>query len=128
MRQYCLNKDQMSRFIDIEIYDARLYKEEDELSIILSNWNGWDVELVCFATLFSHILERRQKQTKDAFSLLERIYNLTEERGLGLVIEEIGEQFVEYMLKHIRRGEISLEEDLIDIRHQFSEHDYRMIK
>ena len=112
MKQYCLNKDELSRFIDIEIDGRQLYEDEYELRIILDKWQSWDIELVCFATLFSHLLERRQKRFMDALLLLKRIYHLSEERGLGLSIEQIDEQFVDYMLKHVRRREITIEENL----------------
>jgi len=128
MRQYCLNKDELSRFIDVEIEGGQLYEEDLVLGSLLYSWRNWDIELVCFATLLSHLLERKQKQSKDAITLLKSMYNIPEEKGLGLIFEQVDERFVGYMLKFIRRKELSIEEDLIDIRHQFGEYNYRIFK
>lgn len=128
MQQHCLNNTELSRFIDITIENGKLYEEDHILALLLDSWRSWDLEIVCLATLLSYILERRQKQSLDALSLLKRIYNLPEETGLGFVLEQIDDRFVDYMLRSTRRKELSIDDDLIDIRHQFGEYNYKSLR
>ena len=101
-----------------------MYADEVNLKYLLDGWKRWDVQFVCLATLLSQILERKQKQSADPASILENIYRLPEERGLGLIVEELDERFIAYMFRFVRREDIAIDDDLIDIRHQLSEYKY----
>ena len=124
MIQHCLDGAELYRVIDIILENKEPYDDEEDLAVLLETWKNWDTELICIATSLSQLLEREQKQQHDANKLLQRIYGMSEEFGLSLVIEQIDEKFVNYMLAHVRRSGYTLDEDLSYIRTQLGEYRY----
>jgi len=124
MRAHCLCKEELNRLVEIELEGKDLYEEEFNFQCLLDDWRCWDVEFMCLATCLSQILEQRLKRGVDARPILSGIYSLSERAGL-FTVEGFGEDFVAYMLRHVRQGELSIEENLVQIRNLLSEHVYQ---
>lgn len=124
MRPYCLTKEELSLFMEIEFEGREYLDDVIEFHYLLENWRTWDTEFICLATVFSQILEQQLKSGKDALSTLKRAYALLENTGRGLTIEGFDEKFVAYFLRHYRTEDISIDEDLNYLRSQLSEHKY----
>lgn len=125
MRQYCFNREELSRFMEIVFGTANLQTEEPLIKLLIEEWETWNLELVCMATLLTQLLDNRQKQSDDidVYDILKRIYSLSEERGL-FSVEEIDERFIEYMLRDVRRTNLNIEDDLAEIRRNLGERQY----
>ncbi len=125
MRGYCLRKEELDCLIQVELEGKTLHQDDEKQVVfqyLLDSWKNWDIEFICLVTILSQILERRLKQGVNAQSILEKVYSLPERTGL--VIEECGDDFVTYMLKFARQDNLSMEENLVEIRNQLSEHVY----
>lgn len=125
MRQYCLNKEELSRFFEIQFGTANLQTEENQMRLLVEEWENWGLEFVCLATLLSQLLDNKQKKSVDidVYTILKNIYTLSEEKGL-FSVEEIDERFIEYMLKYVRKNDLSIEEHLVEIRRSLGEQKY----
>jgi hypothetical protein len=123
MRAYCLNKEELNRLIEVELEGRVLGDSEISFRYLLDDWQSWDIEFVCLATSLSQILERILKQELDAKSTLEWIYSLSERTGL-FTVEGFDEDFVAHMLLYVRQTDLSIEENLVEIRNEQSEYIY----
>ncbi len=124
MRVYCLNQEELSRFIEVELKGGAIYDDETEFQYLLDNWRYWDTEFICLATTFSQILEQKLKAGQDARSILRETYALSENTGRWLTIEGFDEDFVGYFLRHSRQAELTIEDDLNYLRSQLGEYKY----
>jgi hypothetical protein len=124
MKPYCLDKDELHRFIEVEIEGGEVYEDEIEFRYLLDNWRSWDTELICLATSLSQILEQKLKSDADALTILKSTYSL-EESGPWLTIEGFDEGFVTYFLSYSRNSESTIENDLNYLRSRLGEHKYR---
>ncbi len=123
MRAYCLDKQELNRLIEIEPIGRVLDDDETPFRHLLDDWQSWDIEFICLATSLSQILERRLRQGLDVESILEWVYSLSERTGL-FTVEGFDEDFVAYMLRYVRQTDLSIEENLIEIRNLQNEHIY----
>jgi len=125
MKQYCLNREELSRFVEIVFGKANLQTEENLIKLLIEEWENWNLELVCMATLLTQFLDNQQNQSDDidVYYILKKIYSLSEERGL-FSVEEIDERFIEHMLQNVRRNNLSIEDDLTEIRRNLGERQY----
>lgn len=123
MKCYCLTKEELSRFIEVELEGGEIFDDEIEFQYLLENWRSWDTEFICLATTFSQILEQQLKYGKDALSTLQKTFSL-ENAGYWLTIEGFNEDFIAYFLQHHRTDEISVDEDLNYLRGQLGEFRY----
>ncbi len=125
MSQYCLNREELSRFMEIVFGTANFQTEEEKIRLLVEEWESWNLELVCLATLLTQLLDNQQKQLVaiDVYNILKKIYTLSEERGL-FSVEQIDERFIEYMLQDVRRDNLSIEDDLVEIRGNLGERKY----
>ena len=126
MSEYCLSKQELARFIEIELQRRHPYDEETDLRSVLDGWRNWQVNLMCLATSFSEILEQLQKQGMDVYPVLKWMYSLSQETGI-MVIEEFDETFVTYIFRYERQHDLSIDENLVHIRGQLSEYIYPRI-
>jgi hypothetical protein len=124
MRQYCLSREELARFLEIVVFGtANFQTEEEQIRLLIEEWESWNLELVCLATLLSQSLDKQQNQDVDVYNILKRIYTLSDEKGLFFV-EEIDERFIEYMLQDIRNDNLSIEDNLVEIWRNLSERKY----
>lgn len=119
-----MRKEELNRLIEIELEGRVLYDDATAFRYLLDGWRSWDIEFICLATCLSQILEQTLKQGLDAQSVLEGVYSLPEKTGLGFTIEEFGEDFAVYMLHYVRQADLSIEENLVEIRNLLSEYVY----
>jgi hypothetical protein len=121
MDQYCFKREELSKFLEVEF---GLPESSDvQIEILLNEWEDWRLELVCLSTLLSQVLENKQKQSVDVYNILQDVFTLSERRGL-FYVEEIDDIFIEYMLKSIRRDDVSIEDELVEIWRDLSEFKY----
>ena len=125
MTPYCLCKEELRRFIEIEMEGQKPREDEAEFEFVLSGWQTWDIELICLATALSQLLEHKIKSKEDVFSLLTEINNLLADTGRWLNVEGFDEEFVSYMLSFVRDPSLSIEDNLVMIRSQLSEYRYQ---
>jgi len=124
MRQYCLSREELARFLEIVVFGtANFQTEEEQIRLLIEEWESWNLELVCLATLLSQSHDKQQNQDVDVYNILKRIYTLSDEKGLFFV-EEIDERFIEYMLQDIRNDNLSIEDNLVEIWRNLSERKY----
>ncbi|WP_323312919.1 hypothetical protein [Anabaena cylindrica] len=110
--------------MEIVFGTANLQTEEEKIIRLVEEWESWNLELVSLATLLSQFLDNQQNQNNvDVYNILEKIYTLSDERGL-FSVEEIDERFIEYMLQDFRRDNLSIEDDLVEIRRNLGERKY----
>ncbi|HBB31000.1 MAG TPA: hypothetical protein DDZ80_10350 [Cyanobacteria bacterium UBA8803] len=123
MDNYCLNRMELSKFLSVEFGSASLELEDTNIQLLIEQWENWQLEFVCLATLLSQILESKQKQEEDVYIILQEIYTLSDRKGLFLV-EEIGAEFIEYMFRYIRNEELNIEDHLVEIRRDMGDYRY----
>lgn len=124
MKPYCLSKEELSRFIEVELEGGEMFDDEVEFNYLLETWRTWDTEFICLVTVFSQILEQQLKSKRDALSTLKKTFALLENTGCWLTIEGFNENFVAYFLQHYRMDEIPVDEDLSYLRSQLGEFRY----
>lgn len=124
MKQYCLDKEELHRFIEIELENGPVYDDERDLKILLDGCYNWDIELICFTLFLSQVLEHRLKSSADQHSTLSGLYELPTEKNIALLLEEIDQDFVRYMLEDVRDHNLSIDENLMEIRLRLGEHLY----
>ena len=83
MRPYCLTKEELNRFIEVELTGGEVFDDELEFQYLLENWRAWETEFICLATVFSQILEQQLKSGKDALSTLKKTIALLEKQDVG---------------------------------------------
>ena len=99
MRQYCLSREELARFLEIVVFGtANFQTEEEQIRLLIEEWESWNLELVCLATLLSQSLDKQQNQDVDVYNILKRIYTLSDEKGLFFV-EEI--EFFYFLKKYL---------------------------
>ncbi|MGV2436933.1 MAG UNVERIFIED_CONTAM: hypothetical protein LVT10_20265 [Anaerolineae bacterium] len=118
----CLDKNNLARIVDIVLYGKSFYEDEAELEFLLDRWKDWDIELIFLSTSLLQILEARQKKSEDAMMFLEK-FNELYDSGL-LNIEYFSESFIKYMFGFPRQSDLSIEENLLEIRRNFAEYKY----
>jgi len=125
MEQYCLNREELTKFLEFLLLEFRLedLPKDAHIRSLIEEWQNWHLELVCLATLLSQVLENKQKQSINVHAILQQVYTLSEHQGLFMV-EPIDENFIEYMLRYVREEDLEIEDDLIRIRRDFGEYKY----
>lgn len=126
MFHHCLSVEQINRFIEVQIEGKQIYDDEVELQNLIHGCHSWDVELVCFTYLLTKVLVRRQKNGLDISFVMAALRRLSVEADIALAFEEIDADFISYLYRFFRRIELSLDEDLVELRLRMSEHQYRL--
>lgn len=124
MRKHCLRDDELTKLVEIELGGVRILDDEVVLKKLFEDWYSWDVEFVCLVTILSYVLERKQKKSINALPVLRHLYNLPDLSGLGLVFEQMDENFIAYLLQFTRSSNLSIDDELIEIRNHFGNYDY----
>lgn len=123
MKQHCLSREELSRLFEIDFDSSNLQVDEASFKLLVEDWENWELEFICLATILSQFLESKQKQSEDAMIFLEKIYSLSESKGL-FSVEEIDEKFIDYMFRYTRNNNLDIEDNLIEIRGYLGEHKY----
>lgn|GEM_PF-1536417 len=124
MQKHCLKCTEIDRFLAVEILEDLLNEDELKLESLLELARSWDVELIFLTNLLSIALERAQKNALDVSDILDKFYMLPDNSGINLVIDELDERFVDYMLNSTRSNTLNLEDELIEIRQNLGEYKF----
>lgn len=120
MRTYCLKTEEIYQILNWRDCEESL--ECEELSLEIAQACCWNSKIICIALFFARLLEREQTTIDAKKSIIEKIYTMDD--VLYFEIQEGDHQFVEYLLKHIRNPNESLEATLIELQNGLSEYNY----
>jgi len=118
---YCLNREELTQFIDFA-YSGKAVQLE-HLSLWIGNSQNWQDELGCINYLLAHILCRRVKEGFNNCSDIIQLLNNLEDQ-LYIQLHECDHSFVNYMTKFIRGTDLSLEEELVKLHNDMCEYKY----
>ena len=117
---YCLDSIELETLL--KSHPDKWSSDNEALGLLIYNATHWQDKLICLTFSFARILERQRDSTKSDSIMTSTFFSMTEE--LFLEIEECGEKFVDYMLKHELFNEIDLEKKLLIIAKDLSEYRY----
>jgi len=119
--QHCLSKKELDLLIDNNWNFIAEYEFEN-LGQLLNSCKNWESELVCFSYFLSQALERKEKAEGDCQVILRRAFELSSE--MWLLIQQFDSEFIRYLFRYVRDKNVSLEEGLIGIQINLSQHIY----
>mgnify|MGYP001549504058 CR=1 FL=1 len=117
---YCLNSRELESLLLLYLEDKDI--EDASLKSLLDNAVQWQDELHCLTFSFARILERRPDSVSLNQAMIRELFSISEKMFIN--IQECGEDFVDYMLRHEHSGEIDLEMSLQTVARRLSEHRY----
>ena len=117
---YCLNSTELECLLLLHLEDKAI--ENGTLKSLLDNAIQWQDKLICLTFSFARVLERQRDSTKSAAIMTSTFFSMPEE--LFLEIEECGEKFVDYMLRHELFYKMDLEKKLLIIAQDLSDYRY----
>ncbi len=117
---HCLNKEELSQFIDFKSIHNPV--ESNDLQLWIADSHNWQVELGCLNYLFAQILERKSQDNHDCSPIINLVYDLVDQ--MYLRIHECNHHFVDYMLGFLRQSNLSLEEELVQLYNDMCEYRY----
>lgn len=91
---------------------------EGDLAMTIEAARCWQVMVVCHNLFVARYVDADAQGSKK----IKRIYSLEEE--IAIEIQEGGDQFVEYLLRHVRLPSETLDEALMAIQEDLSEYNY----
>ncbi len=117
---YCLNSTELENLLLLHLEDKAI--EDVTLNSLFDNAVQWQDKLLCLTFSFARILERRHSSTSSAKKMISELFSMPNKMFID--IQECGEDFVDYMLRHEHSGEIDLEISLLTVARKLSEHCY----
>ena len=117
---YCLNSMELECLLLLDLEDKAI--ENGTLKSLLDNAVQWQDKLLCLTFSFARILERRRGSASLTQTMIPELFSMPEKMFID--IQECGEDFVDYMLRHEHSGEIDLEISLLTVARKLSEHCY----
>jgi hypothetical protein len=112
---YCLNSTELECLLLLHLEDKAI--EDGTLKSLLDNAIQWQDKLLCL-----RILERRRGSASLTQTMIPKLFSMPEKMFID--IQECGEDFVDYMLRHEHSGEIDLEISLLTVARKLSEYCY----
>ena len=117
---YCLNSTELEYLLLLHLEDKAI--ENGTLKSLLDNAVQWQNKLLCLTFSFARILERRRDSPSLTQTMIPGLFSMPEKMFID--IQECGENFVDYMLRHEHSDEIDLEISLLTVAMKLSEHCY----
>lgn len=117
---YCLNSTELECLLLLHLEDKAI--EDETLKSFLNNAVQWQDKLLCLTFSFARILERRRGSASLTQTMIAELFSMPEKMFID--IQECGEDFVDYMLRHEHSGEIDLEISLLTVARKLSEYCY----
>ncbi len=117
---YCLNSRELECLLLLHLEDKAI--ENVTLKSLLDNAIQWQDKLLCLTFSFARILERQRGSASLTQTMIPELFSMPEKMFID--IQECGEDFVDYMLRHEHPGEIDLEISLLTVARKLSEHCY----
>lgn len=125
MNKHSLNKDEFIRFIN-EFVSNSHDNSDDELSTIIEQCKCYENELHCLTYYVSLISQILKKKKSHQVELIEKIYDIPNQASFYL--EEMDEEFTDFMINHNRKSGLTLEDNLnyIHLKYLNNEHDEKI--
>ncbi|MDM8525466.1 hypothetical protein QUF80_19025 [Desulfococcaceae bacterium HSG8] len=120
MAYYCLNSRELESLLLLHLEDKAI--EDANLKSLIDNSLQWQDKLLCLTFSFARILERQRGSLSSAQAMMTELFSMPEKMFID--IQECGEDFVDYMLRHEHPGETDLEMSLQTVARKLSEHCY----
>lgn len=117
---YCLNSTELESLLLLYLEDRAI--ENVTLKSLVDNAGGWQDKLLCLTFSLARLLERQRSSTSSAKEMISELFSMPDKMFID--IQECGEDFVDYMLRHEHSGEIDLEISLLTVARKLSEHCY----
>lgn len=117
---YCLNSTELESLLLLYLEDRSI--ENVTLKSLVDNARGWQDKLLCLTFSLARLLERQRSSTSSAKKMISELFSMPDKMFID--IQECGEDFVDYMLRHEHSGEIDLEISLLTVARKLSEHCY----
>jgi hypothetical protein len=117
---YCLNSSELECLLQLLMENKAI--EDVTLKSLLDNAVQWQDKLLCLTFSFARILERRRGSVSLTQTMIPEMFSMPDK--IFIDIQECGEDFVDYMLRHEHSGEIDLEISLLTVARKLSEHCY----
>ncbi len=117
---YCLNSTELESLLLLYLEDKAI--KDVTLKSLLDNAIQWQDKLLCLTFSFARILERQRDSASLTQTMIPELFSMPEKMFID--IQECGEDFVDYMLRHEHSGEIDLEMSLQTVARKLSEHCY----
>lgn len=118
--RFCLSKSEIRYLIDEQL--GLLSIIDPTLKAAVENSRAWLDELISMNYLFAQVLERKKKMGQDCATAIARYHTSADEMYFG--IQEHTPEFLDYMLKNVSDRDLSLEDRLIRIQTNLSNHEY----
>ncbi len=121
--QHVLTKKEVDALVDNNWKISADDSEFKDLSLLLSQCELWENEVVLFPYFLSQTLERKAKIGEDCASIIKQVFGLPDTMWLSMQNFDI--EFVKYMFRYLRdRDNLNLEEELIDVQRKLGQHIY----
>ncbi|MFZ2808687.1 MAG: hypothetical protein WAZ60_20060 [Desulfosalsimonadaceae bacterium] len=120
MKNYCLNADEV--FNILKWRELGVPIECEEMALKIDGAKCWTTRIVCISLFFARILEKDKISAQALKKRIAVFYSMGDE--LWVEMQEGNFHFIEYLLKHLRNKDDSLEESLIEIQNRLSEYNY----
>ncbi len=120
MRSYCMNVEETDQILKWR--ESRVPLAYKELSLEIEEAQCWTTRIVCIALFFARVLERGKTTIDEQKRRIEALYTMEDE--LCFEIQEGDDQFIEYLLRHLRNPDDSLESALIELQNGLSNYRY----
>jgi hypothetical protein len=120
MRNYCLSVDEIGQIL--KWHDCKETGICNELACELDEALCWNSKIICLALFVARLMLRGQISMDEQKNIIDIIYTMGDQ--LYFEIQEVDHNFVDYLLRHIRDSNDSLEDTLIEIQNRLSGYDY----
>lgn len=119
MRNYCLRVDEIGLILKWPDCKTGICKE---LAYELDEALCWNSKIICLALFVARLMLRGQISMDEQKNIINKIYMMGDQ--VYFEIQEVDCHFVDYLLRHIRGSNDSLEDILIEIQNRLSSHYY----
>ena len=118
--KYCFNREQTKKLLELKC-DNKQFTDSFLNETVMGSAN-WEFEIHTLSYINSMVLEGLKKEKKEITEYLDRLYNFDEE--MNFLIDEVGNEFIKYILLHVRDRSINLEDDLVNLKSRQIQYDY----
>lgn len=116
MRCHCLTASEVAGFLSSLVGEGNCL--DADMTLMIEYAKSWDILLVCHNIFVARHINKDTHGGKK----IEQVYALVD--ALAFEIQEGGDQFVNYLLRHKRSATQTLDDALVEIQKGLSEYDY----
>lgn len=115
---YCLNKSELLQLLNSD----EDFGQCGELTDLLEGAANWQQSIDGLSYLFGQILLSHSKTKNEPMGLIDRFYSLPDR--MFFMIQEHDVKFIEFMLANLPDENNTLEDELIVLQNDYSNHEY----